>query len=469
MADDQKFQRGTELVVTIENSAFEGKSIARVGTFVIFIEGGVPGDTANVRIQRVKKNYAEASIIDILKPSTNRTSPRCQYFGVCGGCKWQHVRYETQLQFKQQHVLDAFERIGGFRDLPIQPILGAEEQYFYRNKMEFSFSRDQWKWEKMTESDVPLFLGLHVPQRYDKVLDIHECFLQSERSNTILNATRAFARKAQATVYDSKENSGFLRFLVIREAKYTDQILVNLVTYDTNEVFLQNYTTMLRSVVPSITTVVNTVNRRKAQIASGEEEYVFFGNGTIEERIGKYRFIISAGSFFQTNSRQTERLYEVVKTIGAFTPQDVVYDLYCGTGTIGIYLSDAVEHVVGIEIVESAIRDAVRNAELNGVKNCTFIQGDLKERLTNDTAWMKHTPKPTVLVIDPPRTGMHPKVIERILEILPERIVYVSCNPTTQARDAQFLSHRYTLAMLQPVDMFPHTYHVENVALLIQR
>ena len=465
-------QRGEELSLKILDSAFEGKSVARHGELVVFVEGGVPGDVATVRILKSKKNFAEAKVVKIETPSPLRVDPRCMYFGVCGGCKWQHVDYAAQLRFKQQHVVDAFERIGRFTNPAVIPILGSDECFFYRGKMEYSFAEQQWIWDGMPEnpSTVPVFLGLHVPQRYDKVLDIRECLLQSDGSNKILNFTRAYARRTGQTVYNSDTESGYLRFLVIREGKRTNEVMVNLVTSSDDPETMQKYSAALLEECPFVTTVVNTINTRKAQIAFGETERVYHGTGIIHDMIGAYRFDISAGSFFQTNTVQAEKLYTAVKEFGAFKPADIVYDLYSGTGSIGIFLSGSVQSVIGIESVESAIRDAERNAQENGVTNCTFILGDLKDRLTKDKEWMTRSPKPDVMVIDPPRSGMHPKVVEEIAAIAPERIVYVSCNPATQARDAQLLcAERYTLEKLQPVDMFPHTFHIENVALFMRK
>ena len=413
--------------------------------------------------------------------------PRCKYFGICGGCKWQHVDYQAQLRFKQQQVVDSFERIGGFSDLYVLPIVGADEIYFYRGKMEYSFAEKQWLIEKpLTNADFRLpneknesqiqnpesliYLGLHVPQRYDKVLDIDECHLQSVVSNQILNFTREFARRNNLSVYDSDRNSGYLRFLVIRESKKTKEVMANLVTFENRPAVMKQYTAELKASVDRVTTVVNTMNSKKAQIAFGETENVYLGNGWIHEQLGSHRFAVSASSFFQTNVAQAEKLYGVVKEFGEFKSTDVVFDLYSGTGSIAIFISDLVKEVVGIESIESAIRDAEKNAQSNGITNCHFLLGDLKDRLTKDTSWMSSHPKPDVLVIDPPRNGMHPKVVEEILRLAPERIVYVSCNPATQARDVNLLcAEKYQLIKLQPVDMFPHTFHIENVALLHRR
>jgi 23S rRNA (uracil1939-C5)-methyltransferase len=374
-------------------------------------------------------------------------------------------------------VVDAFERIGGFSNIQVPSIIGADEIYFYRGKMEYSFAEKEWLVEKPLsivdgrlsneKNESPIFLGLHVPQRYDKVLDIDECHLQSHFSNKILNFTRDFARRNHLNVYDSDRNTGYLRFLVIRESKKKKEVMVNLVTFEDRPDVMKQYAAELKAHVGEVTTVVNTMNAKKAQIAFGETEMVYLGNGWIHEHLGSHHFSISASSFFQTNVAQAEKLYGVVKELGEFKSTDCVYDLYSGTGSIALFISDAVKEVVGIESVESAIRDAEKNAQENGITNCRFLLGDLKERLTKDTEWMSSHPKPDVLIIDPPRNGMHSKVVEEIAAIAPERIVYVSCNPATQARDVKLLcAEKYQLMKLQPVDMFPHTFHIENVALL---
>jgi 23S rRNA (uracil1939-C5)-methyltransferase len=472
-----ELKRGDDVQLEITDAAFEGKAIARHEGLVVFVENAVPGDLVTAKLLKIKKSFAEAKLVRVERPSPLRVEPRCKYFGVCGGCKWQHVDYQAQLRFKQQQVVDAFERIGGFSNIQVSSIIGADEIYFYRGKMEYSFAEKQWLVEtplsiadgqlSNEKNESPIFLGLHVPQRYDKVLDIDECHLQSHFSNQILNFTRDFARRNHLNVYDSDRNTGYLRFLVIRESKKKKELMVNLVTFEDRPDVMKQYAAELKSNVDEVTTVVNTMNTKKAQIAFGETEVVYLGNGWIHELLGNHHFSISASSFFQTNVAQAEKLYGVVKELGEFKFTDCVYDLYSGTGSIAIFISDAVKEVVGIESVESAIRDAEKNARENGITNCRFLLGDLKERLTKDTEWMSSHPIPDVLIIDPPRNGMHPKVVEEIVAIAPQRIVYVSCNPATQARDVKLLcAEKYQLMKLQPVDMFPHTYHIENVALL---
>jgi len=470
------FPKNAKIELHIESLTQAGRSVSHYNGLVCFVRNGVPGDTVKARITKVKRNYAEADVVTVLSPSQHRVQPRCKHFGTCGGCKWQHVAYDLQLQEKQQYVLDAFERIGGFRNIPAAPIIGAENIYFYRNKIEFSFSDQQWLLEPPLISHIShprpvdssttagsIFVGFHVPGRFDKVLDIDECWLQSEVSNGILNAVRRFCRERGLSVYSTKTHRGYLRHLVIRQSKRTNQLLVNLVTTTDEPEVMRALTSMLVEQFPSITTIVNNITERKSMVAVGEKESVYHGPGYIMERLDTYTFRISANSFFQTNTEQAEQLYSAAKRVAECSPSDVVFDLYCGTGTIAIYISDAVREVVGIDAGESAIRDARLNAELNGVRNCQFILGDLKEKLTKDTSW--RTVRPDVVIVDPPRSGLHPKVVTEIAALAPRKVVYVSCNPATQARDAKMLCRLgYAITALQPVDMFPHTSHVENVA-----
>jgi 23S rRNA (uracil1939-C5)-methyltransferase len=464
--------RGEEVRLEVSSAAFEGKAVARHEGLVVFIHGAVPGDVVTARITKRKRTYAEATVVRVETPSPERVVPRCGHFGVCGGCRWQHMAYESQLRFKEQHVLDAFERIGHFSSPSIMPIIGSPSPYYYRNKMELSFSDRQWLAAppaamEAGETGIPIFLGFHAPGRYDKVIDIKECYLQSERTVKIVQCVRDFARSQGLPVYTSQDHSGYLRFLVIRETKRTDQVMVNLVTLTDRPDVMRSFAHVLTAECPFVTTIVNTINTRRAQVAFGDTERVVHGDGVIVEELGGCRFVISAGSFFQTNTQQAERLIEVVRSFAALTGSETVYDLYSGTGTIAIILSRNAKAVLGIEAVQSAIDDAQRNVKINGVTNCQFVRGDLKDRLTKETDWRRDHPEADVLVIDPPRSGMHPKVVEELKSMRVRRIVYVSCNPTTQARDVKALCEGpYRLEKLQPVDMFPHTYHVENVALL---
>jgi 23S rRNA (uracil1939-C5)-methyltransferase len=473
-----QLNKGEELKLEVSSAAFEGKAVARHEGLVLFVHGAVPGDVVTARITKLKRSYAEAVVSQVDRPSPLRIQARCAHFGVCGGCKWQHVRYEGQLRFKQQHVEDAFQRIGGFSSIDMLPIIGSSEEYLYRNKMEFSFSDQQWLATPPprdtkgggSERDPSLFLGFHAPQRYDKVIDLDECHLQSKRTMDIVRSVRAFGRRNNLPVYTTASHSGYLRFLVVREAKRTKQMMVNLVTLTDRPDVMSRLAEELLAEFPFITTMINTINSGRAQVAFGETEQILHGDGVIVEQLGGYRFVISAGSFFQTNTLQAEKLYEVARSFAALTGSETVFDLYSGTGTIAIVISRHAKTVVGIEAVQSAIDDAERNVRINGVTNCTFVAGDLKDRLTKQTEWMAAFPAPDVVIVDPPRSGMHPKAVEALRRMRVPRIVYVSCNPTTQARDVKVLCEGdYRLEKLQPVDMFPHTFHVENVALLTLR
>jgi 23S rRNA (uracil1939-C5)-methyltransferase len=460
---------GEELEIAIEHFASEGKCVARPDGFVILVSGVVPGDTARIQIQKVKRNFATARLLSILQPSPLRTSPPCKYFGVCGGCTWQHTQYEAQLLLKRQNVIDAFERIGGFKGVEVAQTLPASETYFYRNKIEFSFSRRRWSLEQ-SPAERTFALGFHHVGRYDRVVDIDACLLQSEVSNGILQAVKGFCQSNGLDVYNSETESGYLRFLVIREGKHTGERMVNLVTFDDRPAVASALCNYILERFSTLTSFVNTINTRRAQIATGELERVYHGPGTIKETLGKYRFRISANSFFQTNTKQAERLFEVAKGFAELQPTDIVFDLYSGAGSLSIYISDAVQKVVGIEISETSVRDAIHNAVLNGVTNCYFLQGDLKERLTKNTQWINDHGPADVILLDPPRSGMHPKVVQRVGRLLPSRIVYVSCNPATQARDIRSLAEAgYSVVSIQPVDLFPQTFHVESVAKLVRK
>jgi 23S rRNA (uracil1939-C5)-methyltransferase len=464
-----KIKKGDELTLTIDAMAIGGKGIARMEGLVVFVDGAVPGDTVRARIMKVKSQFLEARNIGLVEASAARTAPRCRYAGSCGGCKMQHIRYDVQLQYKHRHVRDAFERIGNLRDVAIPEPIGSGDIYLYRNKMEYSFSDQRWLTPAEIESgdayNKNFALGLHAPGRFDKVIDIEECWLQSHESNRIAASLRRAAIELNVLPYSTRTHEGFLRFAVIRQSRAGGGIMVNIVTADHRQDIMQPIVDRLRVDVPEVTTIVNTVNRKKAQVAVGDEEIVYYGDGRITERIGRYTFRISAHSFFQTNTGQTERLYTVAKEFGGLSEKDVALDLYCGTGSIAIFLSDAVGSVYGVESVADSVGDANENAALNNVTNVRFIHGDVLDMLKDRASWMGG--QPTVLYLDPPRSGVHPKAIGEILRLNVPRIVYISCNPVTQARDIAALCERgYRLDRMQPVDMFPHTYHIENVAAL---
>ncbi|MFI5252022.1 MAG: 23S rRNA (uracil(1939)-C(5))-methyltransferase RlmD [Bacteroidota bacterium] len=463
--------KGDEVELQIESITGEGKTIARKEGMVYFVEHAVPGDTVRARLWKIKKNYCEARALEVVKPSPLRVNAKCKHFGVCGGCKWQDLSYEAQLNFKRQNVIDAFTRIGGFSEVDVKSVIGCDEPYFYRNKMEFTFSRRQWLTKEELNTTIDdqdgVALGLHVPQRYEKVLNLDECWLQSEISSAILNTVREIARVWKLSVYSTKTHEGYMRHLVIRDSKRTGELMVNLVTTTDWEEAMENITKLLLKQFPQITTIVNNITDRKSMVAFGDSQKIYHGPGYITDKIGDFTFHISANSFFQTNTCQGEKLYGVAKEFAGSKPTDVIYDLYSGTGTIAIFVSGSAELVIGIESVESATTDAAKNAEFNGISNCHFLLGDLKDRLMKDNDWLNDHPSPDIVIADPPRSGMHPKVIEQVVKLSPRRLVYVSCNPGTQARDVKLFSDAgYALKVVQPVDMFPHTDHIEAVALM---
>ena len=404
-------------------------------------------------------------MLEVLKPSPLRTEPRCEYFWSCGGCKWQHVEYAAQLDAKRQSVAEALAHTGGFDGLDVRPTIGADEIYFYRNKMEFSFAAHRWltDWEIASGGafDRDFALGLHVPGRYDKVLDLKVCYLQSEWSAALVNGTRDFAKEHAWTPWDVHKKDGYLRHLVIRTPEHTDEKMVNLVTNGHDPERIDAYADFLRAAFPEVTTLINTVNTGVAQTAYGEAMHTVFGSGVVHDRIGEHTFEIAPNAFFQTNTRQAEKLYAVAAEFAELTPNDLVYDLYSGAGTIALFVADRVRAVVGVELVEEAVENARANAEANGVGNCAFVTGDMLKLFTPD--FVEAHGKPDVLIVDPPRAGLHPKVVDQIGALRPERFVYVSCNPQSQARDLSYLKEAYRIEAVQPVDLFPHTHHVENV------
>ena len=479
-------KRGDILEFQIEKYAFEGKGISRVkkedsdekkSGYVVFVNGSYPGDKVEARITKTKKSYAEAVTERILTPSPFRIEARCRYFGVCGGCKQQDLNYSVQLSYKQDQVQEIFERMGGLTDFDMDDIIPSEKEFYYRNKMEYSFADKRWLTKKEIESgevlDKDFALGLHVPGVYDKVLDIEECFLQSPLSNDILNFTRKFFKERNISIYSTKTHTGYLRNLVIKQshrksAQADDKkgLMVNLVTAEENDELMKAYSEQLVQKFPDITTIINNINLKKASVATGDYEKVYYGDGFIYDYIGKYKFRISANSFFQTNTLQAENLYDTALEFAELQGDEIVYDLYSGAGTIAIYLSEKVKEVYAFESVESAVKDAEENAVINDIKNVEFITADLYKSflpLINE----KKLPKPDVVIADPPRSGMHKNTVADIVDLNPGKIVYVSCNPTTQVRDIKMLIEAgYKLLKIRPVDMFPHTYHIENVAVL---
>jgi 23S rRNA (uracil1939-C5)-methyltransferase len=442
----------------ITDMACGGKAIAKLDRFVVFVDRGVPGDKIRARITKRKKSFAEARALEILQPSSIRVEPRCSHFGVCGGCRWQDIPYPLQLKFKAQHLQDNLRRLGGFVEPPVAEVIGSEKIYFYRNKMEFSFHPDQ---------SCELLLGLHRSGSYDQIFDLKQCFLQSELSNRIVEFVRAEAKKLDLPAYHASEHTGFLRFLTLRQGNNTGELMVNLVTSAESHDRLDDFYDSLKREFPQITSLMQNVNPTRANIATGLFERHICGQRSITERIEPYTFEISANSFFQTNTGQAAKLFSTAVEFCDFKGKEKVLDLYSGTGSLSIFASRYVDSVTGIEISDSAIDDANRNCEINGVQNCSFVQGDAIKVLGKlSTSGDKFD----LVIADPPRAGLHPRIVKYLLQELPSKIVYVSCNPATLSRDSKLLCQTsYELKKLQPIDMFPHTSHIETVAALTKR
>ena len=458
-------KRGSEIIVSIESLAFGGKGLARHDNIVIFVKNGIPGQKLKVVIIKKSKNYFEAKILEIVSESIHYNKPVCEHFKYCGGCSFQNLDYSVQIQQKTQQIKDTFDRIGNQKNYIIYPIQECDNIYEYRNKMEFTFSNRRWILKDEPPNVKSDFaLGLHIPGRYDKILDIKQCHIQNNIANKILNIVKEYSLHMQP--YDIIEHKGFLRNLMIRHAFNTNQTMVNIVTASENIKILEPLVSKLIEEINTIKSIVNNITTRKAGVSTGEYEINLYGENYIQEMINGLTFNISANSFFQTNTNQTEKLYSIIVDESELNKDDIVYDLYCGTGTIGISMAKYVKSVYGFEIVESAVRDAKVNAKLNNIDNIIFFKGDLKNifRVNLDTEKIE---KPSIVVIDPPRAGMHKQTIEDIVNKKPKKIIYISCNPSTQARDVKELSaYNYKLKKILPLDMFPHTPHLENIAII---
>jgi 23S rRNA (uracil1939-C5)-methyltransferase len=447
-------RRGDLLTVDVTDLAFGGEGVARTGGYVVFVPGAVPGDRADVRLNQVRPRFARGTIERLVSPSALRIEPPCPYFGRCGGCRLQHIAYPAQLEFKQRQVAECLARLGGLGDVPLSPIIGAPELYGYRNKMEFTFA----------EVDGRPVVGLHEAERYDAILDIERCLLQSDAMNSVLAEARAFVAEAGCSVYRQESQEGLLRFLVLREGRATGEAMVNLVTASPDVAAARALADRLRARCPRVSSVVLNVNPKKAAVAVGVEEHPIAGDERIHERLDGLTFSISANSFFQTNTRQAERLFGIVADYAGLTGTETVLDLYAGTGAITLLLARRARAVYGIELVPAAIEDAARNARENGITNCTFLPGEVRHLLP---ALLARGVRPEVVVADPPRAGFHPKALRSLAGLGAARVVYVSCNPATLARDLGTLcASGYRVQAVQPIDMFPHTPHIEVVVRL---
>ncbi|MDE6802963.1 MAG: 23S rRNA (uracil(1939)-C(5))-methyltransferase RlmD, partial [Muribaculaceae bacterium] len=452
--------------VAITGIAAEGNSIARVDDMVVFIPYGAPGDVVNVKLDKKKKSYAEGHIDTMISPSPERVTPVCEHFGSCGGCRWQHIPYSLQVKCKQTQVEDALNRIAKI-DLPqISEIIPSDNIYQYRNKMEYTFSNRRWltfDQIRSGEEFPPYAAGFHIAGAFDKVLNINKCHLQDDLGNHIRNFVRDYAVGHGLSFYDLRENTGLLRTLMIRIAS-TGEIMVVMVFGEDNPEAIRNLMDAIRAKFPQITSLLYVINLKVNDTIGDQEILNHSGKDFIEEEMEGLRFRIGPKSFYQTNSLQAYKLYSVARDFAELSGDELVYDLYTGTGTIANFVARQCQKVIGIEYVEDAIKDARINSEVNGLDNTEFFAGDMKDVLTDE--FIERHGRPDVMIVDPPRAGMHEDVVNVILNAAPKRIVYVSCNPATQARDLALLDCKYRVDAVQPVDMFPHTHHVENVVKL---
>jgi 23S rRNA (uracil1939-C5)-methyltransferase len=469
--------------IEITDISTEGKGIGRISRegvdpslpeskIVCFIEMAIPGDVVDIQITKKKSNYREGKVIDYVKLSEKRTDPVCKHFGVCGGCKWQNMKYEAQLLFKEKYVSDALTRIGKVdrRESAFLPIIASEKHFHYRNKLEFTFSNKRWLTSMDQKPEVwdrgQNGLGFHIPKLFDKVLAIEECHLQEDPSNSIRLEVKRFAQENKITFFDIRNQTGMLRNLIIRSTS-TGEWMVVLVFFYEDRPVREKLLEHISNKFTQITSLQYVINSKKNDSIFDQEVHTFSGNDFIHETMEGLKFRISAKSFFQTNSSQAYQLYKVTRDFAGLNDREVVYDLYTGTGTIANFVAGKAKKVIGMEYIPAAIEDARVNSQLNNIHNTEFFAGDIKDALSSD--FIARHGKPDVVITDPPRAGMHEDVVNRILEMSPGKIVYVSCNPATQARDIALMSERYFVEKVQPVDMFPHTAHVESVAKLVRK
>ncbi|MFW5989286.1 MAG: 23S rRNA (uracil(1939)-C(5))-methyltransferase RlmD [Desulfosudaceae bacterium] len=459
-------KKGSVYELEIESLAFGGRGVSRINGLTVFVDNTVPGDLVLARIVKKKKRFVEARLLEVIEASSFRRQPLCRLCGFCGGCRLQIVDYEKQLEYKTTQVRDALARIALMPEVTVHPVIPAQPVLGYRNKMEFACSDRRWLLsEEMDEpeAETGFALGLHAPGTFYKILDVEQCRLFPELGSEILDVIRGFIRQSSAPVYSLRTHTGFWRFVMMRHSVAHDNWLVNLVTSSEERERVQGLADLLMDSFPAVAGVVNNITASKAGVALGEKEITLAGSARIEEKLGDYRFDISANSFFQTNTRGAERLYQVAADYAGLTGRETVVDLYCGTGTIGIWLSRNAASVIGLEINDSCIADAERNRRKNAADNVRFLTGDVRDTLASLDGAVD------VLIIDPPRAGMHKDVVRQILELAPPKIIYVSCNPATLARDAALLAESYFVVEVQPVDMFPHTPHIESVARLVRK
>ncbi len=462
--------KGKEVELEIDSAAFEGSAVARLEGFVVFVRNAVPGDRVRARIVRKKRSHADAVVEEVLKPSPHRVTPKCRYFESCGGCSWQNLAYEVQLKQKRQQVVDLFQRVGGLEFPEVPPVVASPESLYYRNKMEFTFGNRRWltraEIESGQEYDRHFALGLHVPKRFDRILDLEDCYLQSEMTPEIVNFVRQLAMDEKWSPYNVHTHSGFLRNLVIRTGKRTGDVLINLVTNRQDEERMVFFRDKVLERFPATTTIVNSVNDTRSPVAAGDET-ALHGTGAIHDSIGDYRFKIRPTTFFQPNTAQAEQIYELVKNWSDLHGTEEVYDLYCGVGAISLYVSRDAARVTGFDDHERSIEEAISNGRNNGISNCRFVAHDAADAVRTEV--VAENGRPDLIILDPPRSGMHKDVCAGLVSLAAPRLIYISCNPATQARDLALLSPTYRIEAVQPFDMFPQTHHIENVVLLHRR
>lgn len=459
-------EQKTLQALTVFDIAEEGKGVARADDLVVFIEKAIPGDVVDATIYKKKKNFAQARIAALIIPSPDRVTAFCEHFGVCGGCKWQHMTYAAQLKYKQKSVVDALQRLAGLEVSHTEDILPSAADKYYRNKLEYTFSNKRW----LTDLDGEInddkdmnALGFHVPLRFDKILEINHCYLQADPSNELRNSIAEFAKNNNISFYDLRAHEGALRNLVIRTSSTGELMVIVIFAYpEEGQVALMM--DFVQNKFPQITSLLYIINQKKNDTFSDQEVLLYNGREFIYEEMEGLKFRIGPKSFYQTNSVQAYELYKITRDFADLSGNELVYDLYTGTGTIANFVAKKAKKVVGVEYVPDAIEDAKINSQINNINNTVFYAGDMKDVLNND--FINQNGKPDVVITDPPRAGMHPDVVERLMEIEASKIVYVSCNAATQARDLIRLKEKYDVVRIKPVDMFPHTQHVENVVLL---
>lgn len=453
--------------VRITDIGAEGNAIARIENQVVFVPMLIPGDVVDIRVRKKRRKYLEGTVVRFHEYSPDRISPRCAHFGVCGGCKWQHLPYDKQLIWKGKQVKDSLTRIGKL-DIPeTGSVIGSSEIFLYRNKLEYTFSDKRWLTKEEMISDIDTLnedaLGFHIPGLFDKVLDIRECHLQPEPSNAIRDAVRRYAHRKSLAFFNLRQQTGFLRNLIIRNTT-SGKVMVIVVFYLDEKERISGLMDFLAAEFPQISSLYYIINTKKNDSLADQVPLLYKGDDHLLEEMDGLRFRIGPKSFYQTNTQQASRLYRIAKEFAGLTGTEVVYDLYTGTGTIANFVAGSARKVIGIEYIDEAVKDAIINSEINGIKNTQFFAGDIRSLLSEK--FMVDNGRPDVIITDPPRAGMHEDVVMQIMSASPGRIVYISCNPATQARDAGLMSDQYIVTRVQPVDMFPHTHHIENIILL---